>query len=130
MRLADAVAGSGRPVTGGRNGAVLAIADRAKSVAAIGVQLVKHVAHLLGGTAWPVSRAAGPRPIRDRRELAVREQRTTVVEDQCAVAQQGPALAGVGGDVAGGPPVDRVGGWAYRVVGAHDGGPFWPRGAD
>lgn len=37
-----------------------------------------------------------------------------VVEDERAVAQQGPALAGVLGDVAGRPPVDRVGGRACR----------------
>ena len=51
---------------------------------------------------------------------AVREQRTMVVEDERAIAQQGPALAGLLGDVAGGPPVGCVGGRAYRVVGAHD----------
>ena len=91
--------GFGRPV--------LAIADRAKNMAAIGMQLVKHVVHLLGGTAWPAARAAGSRRIRDHRDTAVGEQRTTVVEDECAVAQQVPALAGAGGDGAGGPPAVR-----------------------
>jgi len=32
---------------------VLAIADRAKSMAAIRVQLVKYILHLLNGTVWP-----------------------------------------------------------------------------
>jgi len=54
---------AGAPVVEGgwlpsRRSPVLATADRAKNMAAIRVQLVKYIVHLLDGTVWPAARGA------------------------------------------------------------------------